>query len=101
MYDWHMPPASLTRWRPLTIGDVAFLLNITADYVKTWLKRGTAYGGVTFCPPRWVSTSNQRLWSYADLERWATATGFEIRPLADLEAAAEQRRAALGWEVAR
>lgn len=101
MYDWHMPPVALTRWRPLTIGDVAFVLNITADYVKTWLKRGTAYGGVTFCPPRWVSTSNQRLWSYADLERWATATGFEIRPLTDLEAAAEQRRAALGWEVAQ
>jgi hypothetical protein len=95
-----MPPKALTRWRPLTIGDVAFLLNIRADYVKTWIKRGTAYG-VAFCPPRWVSTSDQRLWSYADLERWATEFEFEIRPLTDLEAEAETRRAALGWAVAR
>jgi hypothetical protein len=90
----------MTTDRPLTIGDVAFLLNIRAAYVKTWIKRGTAYG-VEFCPPRWVSTSDQRLWSFADLARWADDAEFEIRPLADLEAEAETRRAAFGWAVAR
>jgi hypothetical protein len=99
-----MPPKALHQWRPLTIGDVAFLLDtdplrpVEPGYVKKWIKKGSVYGR-PFVAPRWVSTSAQRFWAYADLVDWTRRMGWEIRPLADLDAAAEAVRAEYGWEV--
>lgn len=84
-----------TKWRPLTIGDCAFLLSTRPDYLKKKLKVGT------FCSPRWVSTSEQRLWALCDVVRWADDHGKELRPVEQLESAAEFVRRALQWEVAR
>jgi hypothetical protein len=84
-----------TKWRPLTIGDAAFLLSTRPDYLKKKLKVGT------FCLPRWVSTSDQRLWALGDLQQWADEHGKELRPIEQLESAAEFVRRALQWEVAR
>lgn len=86
------------RWRPLTIGDVAFLLSTEPDYVKKWIKKGIRYG-IPIVPPRWVSTSDQRLWAWTDLDEWARQYEVKLRPLADLDAQAERRRAALGWQT--
>jgi len=94
-----MPPKALDRWRPLTIGDVAFLLDTKPDYVKRWIRKGRVYG-VPFVPPRWVSTSDQRLWAYADLVRWTADNGWDLRSYADLIAACEAVRAEYGWAVA-
>jgi hypothetical protein len=86
------------RWRPLTIGDVAFLMQTQPDYLKKWIKRGRRYG-VPFCLARWVTTTDQRLWAFDDVERWALVHEFELRALVELEARAERRRRALGWET--
>lgn len=80
------------------MGDVAFLLTTDPEAIKKWIKKGTRYG-VPFCPPRWVTTTDQRLWAFADLEAWARQHDFALRPIEELESRVERRRRALGWHL--
>lgn len=84
--------------RPLTTGDVAYLLTTDPDYLKKWIKKGTRYG-VPFCRPRWVSTTDQRLFAYGDLVVWADENGFEIRSFIELKARVDRRAHVLGWQL--
>jgi hypothetical protein len=88
-----MPNTPPDKWRPLTLCDVAYLTNIKTDALKKRARFGR------FCPPRWVSTGEQRLWAFGDLERWARDHGVTLRPLAQLDRVTERVRRSYGWET--
>jgi len=61
------------KYRPLSVGDCAALLNMSPEAVKKLIQRGAL-------DPTWT-TAGRHLIAYGELVQWASLTGRRLQPL--------------------